>query len=240
MLEREKHLSTEQKALSINLDASKYGTIVEIGAGQEVARQFFGAGAAAGTIAKTMSAYDMRVSDEIYGKVDRYVGRERLEQMLQREYDLLVKRLQDVRPPTTYFTYAATVSAKGYQGTKECHGWIGFRVQLHPGEEANDIILHVRMLDGENRLQSEALGVLGVNLIHAAFLYPTRPKWIIESLLDGIGQDRIEVDLIHFSGPSFKRVENRLMNLHLIRSWLTRAVMFGKDGQSIVPRETLY
>lgn len=241
MLEREKNLSTEQKALSINLDPDKYGTIVEIGAGQEVARQFFSAGAAAGTIAKTMSAYDMRVSDEIYGKVHRYVGRERLQQMLQREYELLVQRLQDVRPQdTTYFTYAATVTAKGYQGTKECHGWIGFRVQLRPGEEPNDIILHVRMLDDENRLQSEALGILGVNLIHATFQYPSRPKWIIESLLDGIGQDRIEVDLIDFAGPAFNRVENRLMNLHLIRSWLTRAVLFDKDGESIVPREMLY
>lgn len=241
MLEREKNLSTKQKALSINLDPDKYGTIVEIGAGQEVARQFFSAGAAAGTIAKTMSAYDMRISDEIYGKAHRYVGRERLEQMLQREYDLLVKRLEDTRSlDTTYFAYAATVSAKGYQGNKECHGWIGFRVQLRPGEEPNDIILHVRMLDDENRLQSEALGILGVNLIHATFQYANRPKWIIDSLLDGIGQDRLEVDLIHFSGPAFRRVENRLMNLHLITAWLTRAVMFGTDGSSIVPRDHLY
>jgi hypothetical protein len=241
MLEREKNLSTKQKALSINLDPDKYGTIVEIGAGQEVARQFFSAGAAAGTIAKTMSAYDMRVSDEIYGKVHSYVGRQRLEQMLQREYDLLVERLEDARSlDTTYFAYAATVSAKGFEGNKECHGWLGFRVQLRPGEAPNDIILHVRMLDDENRLQSEALGILGVNLIHATFEYANRPKWVIESLLDGIGQDRMEVDFIHFAGPAFNRVENRLMNLHLIRSWLTRAVMFGTDGEPIVPRETLY
>ena len=241
MLERDKNLSTEQKALSINLDPDKYGTIVEIGAGQEVARQFFSAGAAAGTIAKTMSAYDMRVSDEIYGKAMRYVGRERLQQMLEHEYSLLIKRLANVRSPeTTYFAYAATVTAKGYQDAKECHGWIGFRVQLRPGEEPNDIIMHVRMLDDENRLQSEALGILGVNLMHATFKYANRPKWIIESLLDNIGQNRIEVDLVHFSGPAFNRVENRLMNLHLIRAWLTRAVLFNTDGESIVPRDTLY
>lgn len=241
MLERDKKLSIEQKALSINLDDAIYGTIVEIGAGQEVARQFFSAGGAAGTIAKTMSAYDMKVSDEIYGKAHRYVGRERLEQMLKKEYDLLVGRLTDVRPKhTTFFTYAATVAAKRYGVTSESHGWIGLRMQLRPGEAPNDIVLHVRMLDDDNHLQSEALGLLGVNLVHAAYNYANRPEWIIESLLDNIGQGRLEVDLINFSGPAFNFVENRLMNLHLIQAWLTRAVMFDANGESVAPMDMLY
>ena len=148
----------QQKALSINLEEPIYGAIVEIGAGQEVARQFFSAGGAAGTIAKTMSAYDMKVSDEIYGAAHRYVSRERLEQMLGKEYDLLVRRLTDVRPRnTTFFAYAATVAAKSYGSKSECHGWVGMRLQLRPGEPPNEIVLHVRMLDDDSGQQSEAL-----------------------------------------------------------------------------------
>ncbi|HSH40836.1 MAG TPA: hypothetical protein VK973_01785 [Arenicellales bacterium] len=238
---RDESLTPDQKALAINLDKLKYGTIVEIGAGQETARLFFSAGAAAGTIAKTMSAYDMSVSDDIYGKVGRYVSRDRLEQMLGREYDLVVNRLKDVRPQgTTFFAYAATVTAKSYKGNTECHGWIGIRVQLRPGAEPCDVILHVRMLDDDNRLQSEALGILGVNLIYGVFHYHERPKELIDSLSDALGSDRIEVDLIDMQGPEFRQVESRLMNLHLIRAWQTRAVMFDADGRSVVPAEMLY
>ena len=241
MLENNSKLSIEQKALSINLDETIYGTIVEIGAGQEVARQFFAAGGAAGSIAKTMSAYDMKISDDIYGKAHRYVGRERLEQMLKKEYDLIVARLLDSRSrETTFFTYAATVAAKRYGRKSESHGWIGMRMQLRPGEAPNDIVMHVRMLEDDSQLQSEALGMLGVNLIHSAYQYSSRPKQIIESLFDNIVQGRLEVDLINFSGPAFSYVENRLMNLHLIRSWLTRAVMFNTDGESVAPMDMLY
>ena len=169
MPERENRLSIQQKALAINLDPAIYGTIVEIGAGQEVARQFFAAGGAAGTLAKTMSAYDMKVSDEIYGEVSRYVSRERLEQMLLREFDLLVQRLGTVRPVnSTFFTYAATVAAKSYGRTSEWHGWVGLRLQLRPAETPSEIVLHVRMLDDNSQLQSEMLGMLGVNLIYGA------------------------------------------------------------------------
>ena len=241
MLERDKSLSTPQKALEINLDDRKYGTIVEIGAGQEVARQFFKAGAAAGTVAKTMSAYDMRVSNKIYGDVGRYVSRERVEQMLDKEFELLLERLQETRrKDTTFFSYAATVAAKGYNTNHECHGWVGLRFQLRPGEAPCQIVMHVRMLDNSNEGQSEALGILGVNLIHGAFTHPNEPKWIIEGLRDGIDTDRIEVDLIHFSGPGFSHVNNRLKNLHLIRAWLTRAVMYCPEGHSVVPSEQLY
>jgi len=241
MLERDKSVTTDQKALALNLDENKYGTIVEIGAGQEVARRFFKVGAAAGTIAKTMSAYDMKVSDSIYGQAGRYVSRERVEQMARHEYKLCVDRLEDVRLPVcTFFSYAATVTARSYKGGNECHGWIALRVQLRPKEEPCEIICHVRMLDQSNELQSEALGILGVNLIYGAFFYNTHPKWIIDSLNDGLGSDRIEVDLILFNGPGFDYVDNRLMNLHLVHAWLTRAVMFDPEGNPVVPRDALY
>ncbi|MCB1901798.1 TonB-dependent receptor [Cognatazoarcus halotolerans] len=241
MRKRDNSLSTDQKALILNLDKHKYGSIVEIGAGQEVARRFFHVGAAAGTVAKTMSAYDMAVSDDIYGHVDRYVSRARLLQMLDKEFTQVVQRLADKRPRnTTFFAYAATVTARSFKQKNECHGWIGVRLQLHPGAAPSDIILHVRMLDNDNALQSEALGILGVNLIHGAFFHYQQPEWIIESLADGLSSDRIEVDLIHFSGPYFEEVENRLMNLHLITSWLTRAVIFNPAGEVVVPGELLY
>ena len=241
MRERDTSLTTDQKALAVNLDKYKFGTIVEIGAGQEVARRFFQVGAAAGTIAKTMSAYDMAVSDDIYGQVDRYVSRARVLQMLDKEFSQVVSRLSEVRPKnTTFFAYAATVTARSFKQTNECHGWVGVRLQLHPGAEPSDVILHVRMLDHENALQSEALGILGVNLIHAAFFLHQRPEWVVESLADGLGSERIEVDLIHFSGPYFEEVENRLMNLHLVRSKLTRAVVFNPAGEVVVPGALLY
>lgn len=241
MVEYDKTKTTRQKALAINLDNKKYGTIVEIGAGQEVARQFFSVGAAAGSIAKTMSAYDMQVSDDIYGKSGRYVSRERLEQMLDHEYNLLLKRLKEVRPAkTAFFSYAATVTAKSYSQKNECHGWVGIQVQLKPDAPASEIILHVRMLDNTNEEQSDALGILGVNLIYGVYHYHADLKILIDSLQDGMGSDkRIEIDLIHFSGPDFEQVENRLMNLHLIRSWCCRAVMFDQDGNSIVPASAL-
>lgn len=233
-------LSTEQKALNINLDEQKYGTIVEIGAGQEVARQFFSAGAAAGTIAKTSSAYDMQISDAIYGKAERYVSLERVRQMMDHEFELLIERLAHRRSRnTTYFSYAATVTAKSYKQTSECHGWIGLKLQMYPGAPASEIVLHVRMMDETNRLQSEALGILGVNLIYGAFYSALKPKALIEGLLDNLDQDRIEIDLINFSGPYFEEVDNRLMNLHLVRSWCCRAVMFDSDNQPVVPAEEL-
>ncbi|MCZ4305482.1 TonB-dependent receptor [Zoogloeaceae bacterium G21618-S1] len=241
MRKRDTTLSTDQKALAINLDKLKYGSIVEIGAGQEVARRFFSVGAAAGTIAKTMSAYDMAVSDDIYGHVDRYVSRARLLQMLDKEFSQVVARLAHVRAKnTTFFAYAATVTARSFKQANECHGWVGVRLQLHPGAEPSDVVMHVRMLDDDNALQAEALGILGVNLIHGAFNHYQNPEWVVEALGDGLGSERIEVDVIHFSGPYFEEVENRLMNLHLIRSWLTRAVVFNPAGEVVVPGELLY
>jgi len=243
MANNKKPTNTLAKALEINLDSCKYGSIVEIGAGQEVARNFFQAGAAAGTIAKTMSAYDMQVSDDIYGAEEtrRYVSRSRLIKMLDKEYDGVTNLLTGVRPKnTTFFSYAATVTAKSYLQKNECHGWIGIRLQLYPEAPASEIILHVRMLDNEGSAQQEALGVLGVNLIHSAFNYFTKPKKIIESLLDNIGNERLEVDMISFLGPYFEETENRLMNLHLVHSHLTHAIMFNPKGEVQVPSELFY
>lgn len=241
MQQRDTALTTDQKALAVNLDERSYGSIVEIGAGQEVARRFFQVGAAAGTVAKTMSAYDMAVSDDIYGPVGRYVSRDRLMQMLGKEFAQVVNRLSTKRAPVTqFFAYAATVTARSFRQTNECHGWVGLRLQHEAGAEPSDIVLHVRMLDHDNALQSEALGILGVNLIHGAFAHTRQPEWIIAGLGDNLGPERIEVDLVHFSGPGFVGVENRLMNLHLIRSWLTRAVIFNPQGDVVVPGELFY
>jgi len=243
MSDQEKKQKTLQKALAINLNNCQYGSIVEIGAGQEVARNFFQAGGAAGTIAKTLSAYDMQVSDNIYGaeETKRYVTRSRLMKMLDREYKAITELLTDVRPKnTTFFSYAATVTAKSYLQKNECHGWLGIRVQLYPGAAPSDIVVHVRMLDNDGSSQQEALGVVGVNLIHAAFHYFTQPKKIIESLVDDLDPCRIEVDSINFSGPYFEEVENRLMNLHLVHHNLTHAIMFSPEGEVQVPSELLY
>ena len=243
MTELEKTHQTLQKALEINLDNCKYGTIVEIGAGQEVARNFFHAGGAAGTIAKTMSAYDMQVSDDIYGaeETKRYVSRSRLMKMLDKEYSSIAKLLKPSRPKnTTFFSYAATVTAKSYLQKKECHGWVGIRLQLYPNAAPSDIILHLRMMDEDGDGQQEALGIIGVNLIHAAFNYFAQPNKIIESLADDLVPGRIEVDMINFSGPYFEETENRLMNLHLVRHKLTHAIMFSPKGEVQIPSELLY
>jgi len=243
MAEHDNKHKTLQKALEINLDNCKYGTIVEIGAGQEVARNFFRAGGAAGTVAKTMSAYDMQVSDDVYGAEEsgRYVSQSRLMKMLNKEFTGITELLTPIRAKnTTFFSYAATVTAKSYLQKNECHGWIGIRLQLYREAAPSDIILHVRMLDSDGSAQQEALGVIGVNLIHAAYNHFTQPKKIIESLLDDLEPGRLEVDMINFSGPYFEETENRLMNLHLVHSNLTHAVMFNPKGEVQIPAELLY
>jgi len=235
--------STSNKALRLNLDEKKYGTIVEIGAGQEVARQFFLAGAAAGTIAKTMSAYDMKFSDAIYGVQEdrRYVSKARVKAMMTQEFDLVVDRVGDIRSKSSrYFSYAATVAAKSFNRKNECHAWCGVRIQMYPGAEPSNITIHVRMHDDNAEQQQEALGDLGVNLIYAAYYYFENPKNIIDSLTDNIGKDRLEIDAIEFEGPYFEDIDNRAINLHLIRSWKTRAIMFKPDGSVTVPADMLY
>lgn len=233
-------LTTNQKALKINLDPSRYGTFAEIGAGQEVARWFFKVGGAAGTISKSISAYDMTVSDAIYGKAKRYVSRERLEGMLEHEHQLNLERLSSSRGSTTrFFTFADTVSARNYQGTNECHGWMGVRFQSYPQDVDNQIILHVRMLDNENSLQQEALGIVGVNLLYGAFYLHQTPELLLESLLDNLSTDRIEIDMVHFSGIEFRRVDNRVISLKLVQLGLSGAAMFGPNCEVLQPSEVL-
>ena len=233
-------IGTNRKALQINLDAKKYGTFAEIGAGQEVARRFFTVGGAAGTIAKTMSAYDMTFSDAIYGPTDRYVSRKRLWTMLDHEYDLLVKRLDaKLGGDRTFFVFADTVAARSFKQHNESHGWLGVRFQTEPRGEPNQIIIHVRMLDESNADQQEALGVIGVNLLYGAFYY-SQPEQLISSLQENLAPGRIQVDLIKFSGPSFAKIDNRLINLQLVSQGLTDAVMFTADGEMVQPSEILH
>lgn len=233
-------LTTNRKALIVNLDERRYGTFAEIGAGQEVSRLFFQAGGASGTIAKTMSAYDMTFSDEIYGKAPRYVSRERLITMLDHEYQLLHERLSEQRgEATTFFAFADTVAAKSYRGNNECHGWMGITFQPEPGAPPSSIIIHVRMWDKDHILQQQALGVVGVNLIYGAFNYREDPERLIASLTDNVGNERIEVDMLKFEGPEFASVDNRLMSLHLVKFGLTNAVMFGPDHEVLQPSEVL-
>ncbi len=236
-----KLLETEQKALEINLDPSIYGTFAEIGAGQEVARYFFQVGAAAGTIAKTMSAYDKVYSDKIYGPEPsgRYVCESRLYKMLDHEYDLMGDRLQHERPDCRFFVFADTVAAINYQRTIKGNGWLGIRFQLHPDTPTNDLVLHVRMLDHSNDLQAQAIGILGVNLVYACFRYHDAPEIMLESLIDNL-QGRVKIDMVRLTGPDFAHVDNRLLSLYLIKHRLTDVAMFGPDGQNLHASEFLY
>lgn len=233
-------LSTHQKALKINLDPLRYGTFAEIGAGQEVARWFFKAGGAAGTISKTISAYDMHVSDVIYGRTGRYVSRERLRCMVDYEHRLNLERLGSQRgDKTAFFTFADTVAARNFQGTNECHGWMGVKFQAYPRDQDNQIIIHVRMRDEEAPLQQEALGIVGVNLLYAAFFLHHAPEQILESLLDNLSTDRIEINMVEFSGITFRCVDNRVMSLKLVQLGLSGAAMFGPNGEVLQPSEVL-
>ncbi|MDX1476897.1 MAG: TonB-dependent receptor [Saprospiraceae bacterium] len=234
-------LDTDQKALEINLDESVYGTFAEIGAGQEVARIFFKVGAAAGTIAKTMSAYDKVYSDEIYGAEPsgRYVCASRLYKMLDHEYGLMNERLQHQKPDTNFFVFADTIAAIDYKRTVSGHGWLGLRFQLHPDSEPNDLVLHVRMLDRDNQQQASAIGTLGVNVVYACYRLHHDPEALIKSLLDGL-RGRIKVDLIRLTGPDFTHLDNRYLSLLLVWHGLTEVTMFGPDGESIHGSEFLY
>ena len=232
---------THDKALRINLEPARYGTFAEIGAGQEVARWFFRVGGAAGTIAKSVSAYDMAVSDAIYGRAARYVSRERLEAMLDRELASNQAELGETRGATSaFFAFADTVSARSYRGNRECHGWMGVKFQSHPRDQHSRILIHVRMLDRENAQQQEALGVLGVNLLYGAFFHFHEPETLIESLLDGLGTQRIEIDMIELSGIEFRTIDNRLMSLKLVELGLSGAAMFGARGEVLQPAEALH
>jgi hypothetical protein len=240
-LENTTTITTHEKAVQINLDKRFYGTFAEIGAGQEVARWFFRVGGASGTLAKTMSAYDMQFSDAIYGKGERYVSQPRLQNMLDYEFALLIERLNAKRGETTsFFVFADTVSARNFLGTNECHGWLGIKFQLQPGAHSSEIVMHVNMLDKENLQQQEALGIIGVNLTYGAFYLHAEPEKLIASLLDGLSTARIEVDMIKFIGPYFSTVDNRLMSLQLVEQGLSNAALIGANGDVLQPSEVFH
>lgn len=234
-------LSTQEKALQINLASGKYGTLAEIGAGQEVARWFFRAGGAAGLIAKTISAYDMTFSDAIYGTAERYVSRHRLATMLDYEYNLVVERLGRKRGAgTSFFAFSDTMAARSYSRHEDGQGWMGVKFQANPGDEPSSIIIHLQMFDHENVREQEAIGIMGVNLMHGAFFLNHQPEALLLSLMDGLGRDRVEVDMIKFSGPAFSGLDNRLMSLHLVRHGLADSAMFTAEGDVVQAAEVLY
>ena len=236
-------LSLRQKALKINLAKKFYGTFAEIGAGQEVARHFFQAGASSGSIAKTISAYDMTFSDAIYGKDPhgRYVSHSRLLKMLEKEFQLLEERLSETRGKDhAFFVFADTVAALNYQRTNEAHGWLGMRFQNAPGSEVSDVVIHVRMLDPQNVLQQDALGIIGLNLVYASLFLQHDPEAFIRSLMDHLDNSRIEINFIRFGGKAFQDVDNRLMNLYLLKQDYTHAIMFDESGEVVLANDVLY
>src|SRR5258707_1943872 len=196
-------LDTHHKALTLNLDPSTFGSFAEIGAGQEVARWFLVVGGASGTVAKTISAYDKEVSDDLYCSGSRYVSKQRLEAMLDSEWTQLLTQLSKTRGShTRFFSFVDTISARNFAGTNDPHGWVGLRFQSQPGGPPNDILLHINMLDRANVLEQEAIGILRVNLIYSAF-YELQTK---ESFLEGVAQDvvkqPIEIDHSDIRWPS--------------------------------------
>jgi hypothetical protein len=236
-------LSPAQKALKINLDTDIYGTFAEIGAGQEVVRHFFRVGASSGTIAKAMSAYDKAFSDAIYGmEADRrYVTESRLRKMLDHEYGLIDQRLDRSRYPNCkYFAFANTVATINFSKSFKGQGWIGIRFQTAPEKAPNEIIFHIRMHENEARHQQETIGVLGVNLIYGAVYHWDDPVEILTSLYDDIAKDAIEIDSINFMGPDYEKIDNRLMSLYLIKMGYTDAVIFGPEGNNLLPADLLY
>lgn len=234
-------LDTHQKALTLNLARHIYGTIAEIGAGQEVAAWFFRVGATSGTVAQTVSAYDMTVSDERYGQVGRHVSKERLKRMLESEFALLVARLREKRGgERSFFAFASTVSAQNYSGTNICHGWVGLRFQSAPGSKPNTIVLHTHMRDPTNLLQQEALGILGINVIYGAFYLQKDLGDFLPALLDDLSLERIEVDYLSLEGPTFATCESGQVNLELLQVPLCSAILFEPAGLPIAPIDALY
>jgi hypothetical protein len=234
-------LDSHQKALAVNLDKETYGTLAEIGAGQEVARWLFRVGGAAGTIAKAMSAYDMTFSDAIYGVCERYVSRERLVRMLDHEFGLLQERLADKRGETTrFFVFADTVATRSFSRKEDGHGWLGVRFQTTPLAAPSEITIHVRLTDRDMDQQQEALGILGVNLVYASLFSTGNLDQLIPSLRDHLTADRAEIDMIELSGPAFAGVDNRLASLKLVQHGLTNAALFTASGKVVQPSDVFY
>ena len=241
MTKRTADTSTAQKALALNLDPGTYGGFAEIGGGQEVARWFFSVGSAATGVAKAISAYDMAVSDGLYGPAQRYVSRQRLDAMLEHEFAQLLQQLGPRRGDTTaFFAFADTVATRSYGRPENGHGWMGVRFQARPQDPPSEIVLHVHLFDASAEHQREALGILGVNLLHGAFYQRATPEGLITSLVDDLPRERVEIDMIRFAGPAFEGIDNRLMALQLVQHGLTDAAMFTATGEVVQPSDVLH
>ena len=243
MILQEDSFSTKRKALRINLDPNIYGTIAEIGGGQEVARAFFQAGGASGTIAKSISAYDKTFSDNLYNNntKGRYVSKDRLEKMLGKEFNDLTTLLPDTKDHRTrYFAFANTVETLNYKKTNQGHGWMGVRFQLTPFSEPNEVIIHVKLLEDDASLQQYTLGSIGINLIYACFNYAKYPNKFLLSLMENLSNDRIEINMASMSGPELDFVDNRLLSIQLVKNGIASAVIFNKDGEVQQPSDMLY
>ncbi len=236
----ERRLTTEEKALKINLTSDIYGCFAEIGAGQEVGANFFKAGGSSGTIAYTQSAYDMKVSDSMYGEASRYVCEERLMTMLETEYETIKFRLPEKNKEARFFSFCNTVESLNYHKTNQGHGWVGLRFQLGLDRPHNDIILHIKMHDNSHKSQQEALGILGVNLIHAAYFHSDDLDLFLTSLVHRLPRDRMEIDMLRVSGPDFENTDNRIIALNLVKRGITDATMFDLGGNVLQPAEALY
>ncbi len=236
----ERRLTTEEKALKVNLTPDIYGCFAEIGAGQETAANFFKAGGSSGTIAYTHSAYDMKVSDTMYGKCKRYVGEERLKMMLKYEYENLKTTLPEKNKVSRFFAFCNTVESLNYHKTNQGQGWIGMRFQLTVDSLPNEVVLHVKMHDISHKAQQEALGILGVNLVHACYFHNDDLDDFLENLMHRLPRDRMEVDMLSFSGPDFENVDNRIIALNLVKRGITDSTMFSMTGQVLQPATALY
>jgi hypothetical protein len=240
MPENKKH-DAHEKALSLNLDDTIFGSFAEIGAGQEVARWFLRVGGASGTVAKTISAYDKEVSDQIYGSGTRYVSRPRLQAMLESEWKQLLAQLEATRGANTkFFAFVDTISARNYSGTNDCHGWLGLRFLRQPGDEPNDIILHINLMDPSNVQQQEAVGILGVNLIHAAYHALASAEELLANVFEKLGRHRVEVDCLDWRGPAFAQWNRDEVHALLVAGGYAEAVVFQPDNQRIPSNEVLY
>jgi hypothetical protein len=234
-------LDTHHKALTLNLDPSKFGSFAEIGAGQEVARWFLFVGCASGTVAKTISAYDKAVSDDLYGSGSRYVSKERLEAMLESEWTQLISQLGKTRGPNTrFFSFVDTISARNFAGTNEQHGWVGLRFQLEPGGPANDIVLHINLLDSSNVLQQQAIGILGVNLIYAAFYLSESRESFLACAAQDVVRERIEIDYLDVRGPAFEHWDLHSLPIYLVSAGLAEGVYLPAKGAAVPLSEALY
>ncbi|HRZ97653.1 MAG TPA: hypothetical protein P5084_08855 [Paludibacter sp.] len=234
-------LSTKEKAVRININSAYYGTIAEIGGGQETARHLFQAGGASNTIAKSISAYDKSFSDHFYndGAPARYVAEDRLRKMVDYEYDELIKIL-DKKNSKKFFAFANTVETLNFAKTNQGNGWLGIAVEGSDRYHPNKFFIHVILHENDTLLQQYTLGALGINVVYGGLFEGDDPRKVLLSLLDNLNTERVEIDYVYVEGPDMNWCDNRLLNLLLVRNNMTPAIMFDQSGQIQQPGDMLY